>query len=108
MPPFQETHTMTSTLKTTTTTAVHEAKKRKHAKQHNGHTDESLEESAVAAPVETAAALVATGGRLCLLIGANQTPTALGLLGSAWQFTSPMPIPLSNERVVLVGSRGIK
>ena len=57
--------------------------------------------------VEAAATLVAAGGRLCLLIGARQAPVAVEWLGALWQFTPPIPIPMADGRVVLVGGRVI-
>jgi len=58
--------------------------------------------------VETAAALVAARGTLCLLIGASQAPVAVKRLGPVWQFSPPVSTPLSDGRVVLVGSRVIQ
>lgn len=52
-----------------------------------------------------AAALVARGGRLCLLIGASQAVTAHARLGQGWLFEPPVPVPLSEGRIVLVASR---
>ncbi len=48
--------------------------------------------------------LATPGGTLGLLIGASQVGLAQRLLGSSWQLGEPIPIPLSDERVVLVGS----
>jgi 16S rRNA (guanine527-N7)-methyltransferase len=53
-----------------------------------------------------AANLVAHGGRLCLLIGTGQVPTARQILGANWTWGEPIAVPLSEGRVVLVGSRG--
>lgn len=47
--------------------------------------------------------LLAPGGTVGLLIGARQVSVAQGLLGSSWNFSKPIPIPLGNERVLLVG-----
>ena len=52
-----------------------------------------------------AADLVAPGGKLCLLIGAAQAPTAHQLLRAGWTWQQPVTVPASAERVVLVGSR---
>ena len=49
-----------------------------------------------------AAALVAPGGKLCLLIGARQGDAVRRLLGD-WTWTTPVTIPQSDARVVLVG-----
>ncbi len=49
-----------------------------------------------------AAELVAKGGRLALLIGMSQNPLAASLLPTlAWR--DPVPIPLSRDRVLLIG-----
>lgn len=55
--------------------------------------------------LESAAAIVAKEGKLCLLIGASQVSTAKTKLGTSWRFTAPVPIPLSDVRVASVGSR---
>jgi 16S rRNA (guanine527-N7)-methyltransferase len=47
--------------------------------------------------------LLGPGGTVGLLIGASQVSVAQGLLSSSWSFSGPIPIPLSNERVLLVG-----
>ena len=47
--------------------------------------------------------LLAPGGTVGLLIGARQVSVAQGSLGSSWNFSKPIPIPLGNERVLLVG-----
>ena len=52
-----------------------------------------------------AAALVAPSGMLCLLIGAEQVPSAKATLAPGWHFHEPVTTPLSNERVVVVGGR---
>jgi 16S rRNA (guanine527-N7)-methyltransferase len=52
-----------------------------------------------------AAELITPDGRLCLLIGARQVPTARDLLGGNWSWQEPLAVPLSAERVILVGSR---
>ena len=49
--------------------------------------------------------LVAPGGKLCLLIGAAQAPTADQLLRVSWTWQQPVMEPASAQRVVLVGSR---
>jgi len=52
--------------------------------------------------LSVAASLVRKGGRLALLIGVQQIPTASSLLpGSSWD--DPVSIPQSSARVVLVG-----
>ena len=63
----------------------------------------AVEQFARALPV--AAGLVTPGGRLCLLIGAGQVATAREALGSPWTWQQPVAVPLSSDRVVLVGSR---
>jgi 16S rRNA (guanine527-N7)-methyltransferase len=50
-----------------------------------------------------AASLVAAEGRLALLIGKAQVPTALSIL-PAFHWRDPLPVPLSKNRVLLVGS----
>ena len=52
-----------------------------------------------------AASLVGSKGTLCLLAGASQVESASQLLGTSWSFSAPVPIPLSDGRVVLVGVR---
>ncbi len=52
-----------------------------------------------------AAALVAPGGRLCLLIGAPQAEAAAAVLGREWQWQLPQAIPDSSHRVVLIGTK---
>jgi 16S rRNA (guanine527-N7)-methyltransferase len=52
-----------------------------------------------------AAKMIAAGGRLCLLIGTAQVPTAQELLGAGWQWEQPELVPRSRGRVVLAGSR---
>jgi 16S rRNA (guanine527-N7)-methyltransferase len=52
-----------------------------------------------------AAELVATGGKLCLLIGADQIHEAQLLLGADWIWQEPNAVPQSRGRVVLVGRR---
>lgn len=54
--------------------------------------------------LENAAALVKWGGKICLLIGADQVATAQARLGQRWWFSPPAPIPASDQRVVLVGN----
>jgi len=51
-----------------------------------------------------AAELVATGGKLCLLIGAGQIHEAQQLVGADWRWQEPKAMPQSTGRVVLVGS----
>jgi 16S rRNA (guanine527-N7)-methyltransferase len=50
-----------------------------------------------------AARLVRPGGRLALLIGEDQIPTAKALL-PAFQWEDPRAIPLSQHRVLVIGS----
>jgi 16S rRNA (guanine527-N7)-methyltransferase len=64
----------------------------------------AVEQFARSLPV--AAALVAPGGKLCLLIGAGQIPTAQQILGAGWRWQEPKLVPRSSERVVVVGIRG--
>src|SRR5271157_755609 len=52
-----------------------------------------------------AAELVATQGRLCLLIGMAQVPIARQVLGATWEWHMPEAVPYTNDRVVLVGRR---
>jgi len=52
-----------------------------------------------------AAALVAPGGKLCLLIGAGQIPRAQEILGAGWRWEEPKLVPHSSGRVVVVGTR---
>jgi len=52
-----------------------------------------------------AADLVTPGGKLCLLIGAGQVPTAPQIFGTTWTWCDPVAVPQSPGRVVLVGSR---
>ena len=52
-----------------------------------------------------AAEFVTGAGRLCLLIGARQTPKAQKILGADWTWQKPNGVPQSTGRVVLVGSR---
>jgi 16S rRNA (guanine527-N7)-methyltransferase len=56
--------------------------------------------------LQAAAALVAAGGKLCLLIGAGQIPIAQQILGAGWTWQKPNIVPQSTSLVVLVGSRG--
>jgi 16S rRNA (guanine527-N7)-methyltransferase len=56
------------------------------------------------AALPTAARLLAPQGRLALLIGQSQVPVAMRLLpGLSWR--EPIPLPLSQTRVLLVGSK---
>lgn len=52
-----------------------------------------------------AAALVAPSGRLCLLLGKEQVPSAQAVLAPSWHFRKPVATPASRERMVLVGIR---
>ena len=52
----------------------------------------------------TAASLVSPGGRLALLIGSEQVSQAGTLLPSL-HWRSPVPIPLSQSRIVAIGDR---
>jgi 16S rRNA (guanine527-N7)-methyltransferase len=52
-----------------------------------------------------AASLVDESGMLCLLLGASQARPVQQILGSKWQFELPVPIPQSDERVVVMGKR---
>jgi len=49
------------------------------------------------------ASLVVSKGMLCLLAGASQVESASQLLGTSWSFSAPVPIPMSEGRVVLMG-----
>ncbi len=53
-----------------------------------------------------AARLVAPAGRLALLIGASQL-TAIGGLMPGFQWADPIPVPLSTNRILLMGTQGI-
>ncbi len=50
-----------------------------------------------------AAKLVAEDGRLGLLVGVGQVPTAEEALGKSWEWGEPVRIPQSGIRVVLAG-----
>jgi len=50
-----------------------------------------------------AATLVAPGGTLCLLIGKEQVPSAVAILGSSWRLREPVATPSSCARLVMVG-----
>ncbi len=52
-----------------------------------------------------AAELVSAQGRLCLLIGAGQVPTAQQIFGATWEWQTPETVPQTDGRVVLVGRR---
>jgi 16S rRNA (guanine527-N7)-methyltransferase len=52
-----------------------------------------------------AAELVAGQGKLCLLIGAGQVPSARQILGATWEWQAPEAVPRTNGRVILVGRR---
>jgi 16S rRNA (guanine527-N7)-methyltransferase len=54
--------------------------------------------------VPVAASLVAPGGRLVLLVGADQAST-LPALAPRFQWAAPIPIPLSRQRVLSLGIR---
>jgi 16S rRNA (guanine527-N7)-methyltransferase len=64
----------------------------------------AVEKFETALPV--AARLTKPTGRLCLLIGAGQLPTAHKLLADSWTWDDPLPVPLSIERVVAIAHRG--
>jgi 16S rRNA (guanine527-N7)-methyltransferase len=55
--------------------------------------------------LQAAAHLVEPGGALCLLIGASQMAAAKCSQDSSFHFDDPLPIPLSDGRVVIVGGR---
>ena len=55
--------------------------------------------------LQIAAGLVKPGGRLCLLIGANQLQPAQELLGQEWSWDEAHPMPQSTERVVGIAHR---
>ncbi|HVP55559.1 MAG TPA: 16S rRNA (guanine(527)-N(7))-methyltransferase RsmG [Candidatus Eisenbacteria bacterium] len=52
-----------------------------------------------------AAHLVAPQGNLCLLLGVGQLQSARQELGTLWEAETPVPIPLSDRRVVLVARK---
>jgi 16S rRNA (guanine527-N7)-methyltransferase len=52
-----------------------------------------------------AAALVAPGGKLCLLIGAQQFDSARRLMGEPWLWRDLVAIPQSDDRVVAIAGR---
>ena len=52
-----------------------------------------------------AAKLVAGQGRLCLLIGAGQVPSARQILGATWEWQALETVPRTNGRLVLIGRR---
>jgi len=52
-----------------------------------------------------AAARVAPGGKLCLLIGTGQIPKAKQVLGASWRWEEPQLVPESSGRVVIVSTR---
>ncbi len=66
----------------------------------------AVEQFESALPV--AAKLVAEGGRLGLLIGDGQVPTAQAVLGKNWEWEEPVRIPQSGMRVVVAGRRASK
>jgi 16S rRNA (guanine527-N7)-methyltransferase len=63
----------------------------------------AVEKFETALPV--AARLTKPTGRLCLLIGAGQLPTARKLVADSWTWDEPHPVPLSIERVVAIAHR---
>ena len=63
----------------------------------------AVEKFEAALPI--AASLLEPGGRLALLIGANQTQLASRAL-PAFEWHLPIPIPESRERVLYIGIRG--
>ncbi len=52
-----------------------------------------------------AAGLVAPGGKLCLLIGAQQFDSARRLMGEPWLWRDLVAIPQSDDRVVAIAGR---
>ena len=52
--------------------------------------------------IPAAAGLMRPGGRLCLWVGNQQVGEILEM-GSNFEWMEPMPIPLSHERLILVG-----
>ena len=52
-----------------------------------------------------AAGLLAASGRIVLLISAAQVSKAISVLQLNWQ--SPVPVPRSKSRVIMIGERGI-
>jgi hypothetical protein len=52
-----------------------------------------------------AAKLVAEDGRLGLLVGAGQVPTAQEVLGGNWEWEEPAGVPQSEARVVIAARR---
>jgi 16S rRNA (guanine527-N7)-methyltransferase len=52
-----------------------------------------------------AANLVAPDGKIGLLIGSAQITSAKAILGSSWRWAEPAPIPLSQQRTVIVVNR---
>jgi 16S rRNA (guanine527-N7)-methyltransferase len=51
------------------------------------------------------ASIVARGGVLCLLVGQGQESSVRQGLGVGWHLARPTPIPLSDNRLVVVGKR---
>ena len=49
--------------------------------------------------------LVAKAGRLCLLIGSGQSVQLQAAAETGWRFTEEIPIPCSDQRVVVVGEK---
>jgi len=52
-----------------------------------------------------AAALVAPGGKLCLLVGSHQAETIGKMTPERWAWQPPIKIPLSTGRVIVIGQR---
>jgi 16S rRNA (guanine527-N7)-methyltransferase len=72
------------------------------ASQFDVVTLRAVEDFATVLPV--AARLVAPHGRLALLIGSAQSPSAHSIL-PAWSWQEPIPIPTSRSRVLLIAHR---
>ena len=66
-------------------------------------TTRAVEKFATILPI--AARLVVPHGRLCLLAGASQVEAVSQVLGARWNLSAPVPMPLSESRVVLMGVR---
>ena len=49
-----------------------------------------------------AGSLVGPGGRLCLLIGSAQLESAQQVVGAGFQWSGPLPVPQSRERIVAI------
>jgi len=63
----------------------------------------AVEKFSSALPV--AVALVAPGGMLCLLVGASQVGSTRQTLEPEWQLRQAQDVPLSQDKMVLVGNR---